>query len=58
MVKLLELLNGKKTYIVAGLVGVGAVLTMLGIPIPEVVWAILGALGLGSVRDAISKLDK
>ena len=54
----LELIDGHKTYIISGLVGVGAVLTMLGIPIPEFVWAILGAAGLGAVRDAIHKLEK
>ncbi len=53
---LLELLAGKKTYIIAGLTGIGAVLTMLGIEIPVIVWPILGALGLGAVRAAISKL--
>ena len=58
MGKLLALLDGYKTYVVAGLVGIGAVLTMLGVPIPEVVWPILGALGLGAVRDAIHKLEK
>lgn len=58
MSKLISLINGKKTFIIAGLVGIGAVLTMLGFHIPDFVWPILGALGLGAVRDAISKLEK
>ena len=49
-------LQGKKTYIVAVLIGVGAVLQTLGYVIPEAVWYILGALGLGAVRSAIDKL--
>ena len=56
MTSIFEYLNGKKTYIVALLVGVGAVLVQLGIVIPEWVWGILGAAGLASVRAAISKL--
>ena len=54
--KLLALLDGKKTYLVAVLIGVGAVLQTLGIIVPDVVWPILGALGLGAVRDALNKL--
>jgi len=55
MGKILEFLDGKKTYIVAILTGIAGVLTAFGIVIPELVWAILGALGLGAVRDAIKK---
>ena len=54
--KLLALLDCKKTYLVAVLIGVGAVLQTLGIIVPDVVWPILGALGLGAVRDALNKL--
>ena len=53
--KILEWLKGKKTYIIAGLVGITAVLQHLGYPIPEIVWPILGALGLGAVRAGIKK---
>jgi len=56
MTSIFEYLSGKKTYIIALLVGVGAVLVQLGIVIPEWAWGILGAAGLASVRDAISKL--
>jgi hypothetical protein len=47
-------LNGKKTYIVAILAAAGAAATSLGYHIPEYVWPLLAALGLGSVRSAIS----
>jgi hypothetical protein len=56
--KLGQLLQGKKSYIVAVLIGVGAVATQLGYVVPEAVWYILGALGLGAVRSAIDKLQK
>ncbi len=55
MEKLLALIEGKKTYITAVLIGLGAAATAMGYPIPEWVWALLGAVGLGSVRAAIKK---
>ena len=55
--KLWQLIDGYKTQIIALLVGVGAVLTQLGVDIPPVVWPLLGALGLGAVRDAVRKLE-
>ena len=54
---ILEWLDGRKTYLVAGLIGVGAAATALGYIIPEWVWLLLGAIGLGSVRDAIKKVS-
>ena len=57
MNKILEWLSGKKTIIVAVLTGIGGVLLALGIAIPEYVWVILGALGLGAVRSAIKKVE-
>ena len=57
MSKILALLSGKKTYIIAGLTLIGGVLQILGIEIPWViVGPALGALGLGAVRAAITKL--
>ena len=56
--KLQKFLDGKKTYIVMLLVGVGAVLQYQGIVIPEYAWAILAAGGLGAVRSAVSKVEK
>ena len=54
--KLGALLQGKKTFIVAGLALVGAVLQSQGIAIPEYVWIVLSALGLGAVRSGITKI--
>jgi len=56
LAKIEDFLQGKKTYIIAGLIGIGAVLVQLGIQIPEIVWLLLGAAGLGAVRSAIEKL--
>lgn len=53
--KLGKYLSGKKTYIVAILIGVGAGLQAIGIVIPDYVFAILGALGLGAVRSGVNK---
>jgi len=51
-------LQGKKTYIVAVLIGVGAVAMSLGYVVPEWVWLGLSALGLGAVRSALDKLKQ
>jgi len=48
-------LNGKKTYIVAALAAAGAVAQALGYVIPDFVFPLLGAAGLGAVRDAIGR---
>lgn len=48
-------LQGKKTYIVSILIGVGGILMAQGVVIPEYVWVILSALGLGAVRSGIDK---
>lgn len=56
--KIRNFLSGKKAYIIAILIGIGAVAIQLGYTIPEWVWAILAALGLGAIRAAISKLKK
>ena len=54
--KLDKALQGRKTYIVAILTGVAVALTELDIVIPDIVWPILAALGLGAIRSAINKL--
>ena len=54
--KIGQFLQGKKTYIVAALIGIGAVAMQLGYSIPAIVWPILAALGLGAVRSALDKL--
>ena len=50
-----EFLDGYKTYISAGLIGLFAALQYLGYEIPVWVYGVLGALGLGSLRAAVSK---
>lgn len=50
-------LQGKKTYIIALVIGVLAALQYLGIVVPEWIYAILAALGLGAIRSAITKTD-
>lgn len=51
----LEFINGKKTYIIAAVVGLEAAAQYLGYPIPSWVQSLTAALGLGAVRSAISK---
>lgn len=52
---MLNKLNGKKTYIVAGLAAAAAAASALGYPIPEWAWLLLNAAGLGAVRQAIGR---
>jgi len=56
MEKILEFLNGKKSYLIAVCIGIVAALNHLGIAIPAWVLPVLGALGLGAIRDAINKV--
>jgi len=53
-----QFLSGKKTYIVAILVGVYAALQQLGIDIPDWVIQAIGACGLATLRAAIDKMNK
>lgn len=55
MDKILSFLDGKKTYIIAIATAILAGLQAYGIAIPDYVYAVLGALGLGSVRAAVNK---
>ena len=48
-------LSGKKTYIVAVVIAVVALLQVSGVNIPEPVYVILSALGLGSLRASVPK---
>lgn len=60
MKKLLEYLEGKKTYIVSGLIAVATVLQALEVITAaqfEAVVGLLAAFGLYSVREAIRKLE-
>lgn len=52
---MLEMLKGKKTYIVAAIAGILAVADALGYPVPQPVYALLAALGLSTTRAAIKK---
>jgi hypothetical protein len=53
MQKIMELLKGKKTYIVATVAAATAFAGSMGWEIPSVVWELLGAVGLVTVRAAI-----
>ena len=57
MGKVLELLNGKKSYIVAVIVAGVALLTAFGVEVPDWVYGILGAFGLGFLRAGVKKSE-
>ena len=59
MDKIISFLSGRKSYIVAALAIVGAILLKYGIvaEIPAWIWPLLAGLGLGTVRMAISKIQ-
>ena len=50
-----QFFNGKKTFIIAAIAGATAVAQALGYTVPEWVYTLEAALGLGAVRIAISK---
>ena len=61
MKKLVDYLNGKKTYIVAGIVAAIVFAQVVGWVNPdqvEIIYGVLAAIGLYAVRDAIKKLEK
>ena len=61
MKKLVDYLNGKKTYIVAGIVAAIVFAQVVGWVNPdqvEIIYGVLAAVGLYAVRDAIKKLEK
>lgn len=53
-----EWFDGKKTFIVAIIGAVTALLVASGVNIPDWVWLLLSALGLGSLRSAVGKTTK
>ena len=55
MQNLIALISGKKTYIVAGVTFILGGLQAVGYPIPDFVFPLLGALGLGALRAGVSK---
>lgn len=52
---MLNILNGKKTYIAAAIAAGVAAAQVLGYEVPEYVLTMLAALGLYGVRNAIGK---
>lgn len=48
-------LDGKKTFIIAIIGAVTALLVASGVVIPEWVWALLSAAGLGALRAGTKK---
>jgi hypothetical protein len=55
MQNIFALLEGKKTYIIALVAALTAGAQALGITIPDFVYAIEAALGLGALRVAVTK---
>ncbi|HXJ01292.1 MAG TPA: hypothetical protein VNH44_08705 [Micropepsaceae bacterium] len=51
----LNLLNGKKTYLVAIVAAATAAAQALGYTVPDWLYPIEGALGLGALRVAVTK---
>ena len=51
-------LKGKKTYIVALVAALLAAAQVLGFSIPFYIYTLLSAAGLGSLRVAVSNLEK
>lgn len=47
--------QGYKTYMIAAVMLGLSVAMIMGVQIPEEVWAILGALGLGTLRSAVEQ---
>jgi len=51
---MLSKLIGYRTYIIAVVVGIIAALQYAGITVPEYVYTLLGAFGLGFLRSAVN----
>lgn len=54
MTNLYTWFQGKRTYLIAAIVGIQAGLVYMGYTIPDWVTMLEGALGLGAVRAAIA----
>jgi hypothetical protein len=52
---ILNLLSGKKTYLVAAIAAATAAAQALGYTVPDWLYALEGALGLGALRVAVGK---
>lgn len=55
MRNVLSFLSGKKTYLVAIIAAITAAAQALGYTVPEFVYAIEAALGLGALRVAVTR---
>lgn len=55
MTKFFQWLQGKKTYLIVVVTFVTGGLLAAGVVIPEWVWALLGAAGLGTLRAGVKK---
>jgi hypothetical protein len=53
MQKALEMIKGKKTYIVATVAAALAFANVMGWPVPDFVFELLAAAGLATIRSAI-----
>lgn len=54
----MDFLKGKKTYVLVGLFVVLFILSaVVGLAVPEAVWAILAALGVAAVRSALADIS-
>lgn len=59
MKAILEFLSGKKTYVVAVLVAaLGVCQGMEWFAVPDALYALLGAIGLGTLRAGVNKAAK
>lgn len=56
--KIEKFLDGKKTYIISILIGALGIYTATGHVVPEWIWALLGAAGLGAVRSGIGNTNE
>lgn len=50
-----DIINGKKTYITAAIMVGLAVAEATGVVVPQSVWILLNGLGLGFLRQAVSR---
>jgi hypothetical protein len=57
MRNILAFLEGKKTYLVALIAAITAAVQALGYTVPEFVYALEAALGLGAIRVAVTKAE-
>lgn len=51
---MMNMLKGKKTYIVALGAAAAAAASALGHPVPEWGWLLINAAGLGAIRNALN----